>query len=176
MATWAVLATGQSMSQEIADSVRGKCKVAAVSDAIELAPWADCLVSADGSWWRHKKPEFAGPKYTLATVPDTERVVDTPMGTNSGLLALRVAVMLGATRVLLLGIDLHGTHYFGPHTGALKNTTPQRMETFKQQFASYKPRNVEIWNCSPSSHLMAYPKANLEQVLEGMAEPAAPCS
>lgn len=165
MTTWAVLATGESMSQALADSVRGKCKVAAVSDAIKLAPWADILVSADGAWWRHNKPAFDGPKYTLAKVPDTEIVEDVPMGTNSGLVALRKVVSLGATRVLLLGIDLHGTHYFGPHIGGLKNTSPQRMEVFKQQFASYKPRGVEIWNCSLESSLKAYPKANLEDVL-----------
>lgn len=176
MTTWAVLATGESMSQALADSVRGKCKVAAVSDAIKLAPWADILVSADGAWWRHNKPEFEGPKYTLAKVPDTEIVEDVPMGTNSGLVALRKVVSLGATRVLLLGIDLHGTHYFGPHTGGLKNTSPQRMEVFRKQFESYKPKGVEILNCSAISHLTAYPKANLEQVLEGMAEPASPNS
>lgn len=169
MNVWCVLATGQSMNQGIADSVRGKCKVAAVSDAYELAPWADCLVSSDGPWWKRKNPDFHGPKYTLSKTPNAEMVEGVPMGTNSGLLALRVAVMLGATRVLLLGVDLHGTHYFGPHVGGLKNTSPQRMEAFKQQFASYRPKGVEILNCSIGSKLMAYPKASLEKVLEGMA-------
>lgn len=165
MTTWAVLATGQSMSQAVADSVRGKCKVAAVSDAIKLAPWADILVSADGAWWRHNKPEFEGPKYTLAKVPDTEIVEDVPMGTNSGLVALRKVVSLGATRVLLLGIDLHGTHYFGPHTGGLKNTSPQRMEVFRKQFESYKPRGVDIVNLSKNSKLLCYRFGTLEEEL-----------
>lgn len=167
MTTWAVLATGESMSQALADSVRGKCKVAAVSDAIKLAPWADILVSADGAWWRHNKPEFDGPKYTLARIPDVETIEGIPMGTNSGLVTLMKVVELGATRVFLFGIDLHGTHFFGPHVGGLKNTSPQRMEVFRKQFESYKPKGVEILNCSATSHLTAYPKANLEDVLYG---------
>lgn len=166
---FAVLATGPTMSQAVADSVRGKCKVIAVSDAYELAPWADAMVSADAAWWREKKPVFDGPRYTLAYVPDTEKVRDSIMGTNSGLLGLQVAVMMGAKRVILLGIDLHGTHYFGPHK-TLKNTKPHRMAQFHKQFANYKPRGVEIINCSPDSRLECYPKARLEDVLASMAE------
>lgn len=173
MTTFAILATGPSMSQAIADSVRGRCKVIAVSDAIEFAPWCDCLVSADGPWWREKAPEYDGARYTMANFPGIERVTDLPMGSNSGLLAIHVAVKMGATKVLLLGIDLHGTHFFGPHTGRLKNTTAARVATFHKQFANYKPRGVQIFNCNPDSHLKCYPMARLEDHLESMVEPAA---
>lgn len=67
---FAVLASGESMNQALADSVRGKCKVIAVSDTWRLAPWADALVSSDAGWWRHKTPKFDGPKYTLGTFPE----------------------------------------------------------------------------------------------------------
>lgn len=168
----AVLATGPSMSQAVADAVRGKCRVIAVSDAYLLAPWADALVSADAAWWREKKPDFKGPRYTLGRVEGADKVPDSTMGTNSGLLGLQVAVMLGAKRILLLGVDLHGTHYFGPHK-KLKNTPPHRMAQFHQQFANYKPRGVEIFNCSPDSRLECYPKARLEDVLASLAESSA---
>lgn len=62
---YAVLASGESMNQALADSVRGKCKVLAVSDTYLLAPWADGLVSADAGWWRNKSPQFDGKKYTM---------------------------------------------------------------------------------------------------------------
>lgn len=173
MGTWAILATGPSMSQALADSVRGRCRVVAVSDSWQLAPWADALASVDAKWWREKSPGFNGPKFTLGKFPDIEQLTDLAMGSNSGLLGIHVAVKLGATKVLLLGFDLQGTHYFGPHTGNLKNSSPTRVAAFQQQFANYKPRHVEILNCNPNSKLKCYPMARLEEHLEGMVEPAA---
>lgn len=173
MTTFAVLATGPSMSQAVADSVRGKCGVIAVSDSWQLAPWADALVSADAGWWRHKSPVFHGKRYTLGTYPDVEKLEGIPMGTNSGLLGIHVAVMMGATKVLLLGVDLHGTHFFGPHT-TLRNTKPERTRVFHEQFAAYRPKGVTILNCNSASKLKCYPTARLEDEL--LAEPAAPDS
>jgi hypothetical protein len=173
---YAVLASGESMNQAVADSVRGKCKVIAVSDTWQLAPWADALVSADAGWWRHKAPQFDGPKYTMGLVSDTEQIKDVPMGTNSGLLGVMLAVKLGATKVLLLGVDLHGTHFFGNHPLPLRNPNQARLETFKKQFSEYKPKGVQILNCNPDSALTCYPMARLGDHLEGMAELAAPDS
>jgi hypothetical protein len=175
MTTWAVLATGPSMSQAVADQVKGRCKAIAVSDAYRLAPWADALASADGKWWlAHPQAlEFAGRKYTAApdySKPDgVERVHAS--GTNSALLAAMIAVKLGATRVLLLGVDMRspGDHFFGRHQGNLKSTTPARMEEFKRHFAQYQPRGVKIVNCSPGSALKCYPVSDLNDCL---AEPA----
>jgi hypothetical protein len=111
----------------------------------------------------------------MATIPDIEKV-EAPMGTNSGLLAVMLGVKLGATKVLLLGVDLHGTHFFGQHQAPLRNPKPDRLEIFKRQFAEYKPKGVEILNCNPDSALTCYPMARLGDHLEGMAEPAAPDS
>lgn len=161
---FAVLATGPSMSLALADTVRGRCKVVAVSDAINLAPWADALVSSDAKWWRVKQPAFTGPRFCLLEFPDVEQVRDLPMGSNSGLLGIHIAVRMGATKVLLLGVDLHGSHFFGRHTD-LKNTEPHRVAQFHGEFANYKPRGVQILNCNPNSHLKCYPMANLEDEL-----------
>lgn len=91
--------------------------------------------------------------------------------TNSGLLGVKVAVLMGATTVLLCGFDLHspGEHFFGRHGGSLRSTTAQRMEAFKRQFERYQPRGVEIINCTPGSALRVYPTASLNACL---AEPA----
>jgi hypothetical protein len=174
---FAVLATGPSMSQAVADAVRGRCRVIAVSDAYKLAPWADALVSSDRAWWRHHKPEFAGRK--LSGVPvdcvgidGIERVEGTVSGSNSGLIALKVAVSMGATRVLLLGYDMGGAHFFGDHPAPLKNTTPSRFEVFKRQFADYRPKGVEIINCTPGSALTCYPTMELEAALASVAQPS----
>ncbi len=52
------------MSLHIAESIRGRCHVIAVSDAYKLAPWADALVSQDRPWWNYHRPEFAGRKFS----------------------------------------------------------------------------------------------------------------
>lgn len=172
MSTWCVLATGPSMSQAVADAVHGRCKVAAVSDSIRLAPWADVLVSADRAWWdfHGKKLDFAGPRYGV--MPDFQQIkgverVKAPSGTNSALVAAMVAVSLGATKVLLCGVDLHspGDHFFGRHPEGLKSTPAKRLEVFKDQFARYRPKGVEIVNCSPGSALKAYRIGMLEEEL-----------
>lgn len=165
---WAVLATGPSMSQSVADSVRGRCKAIAVSDAYRLAPWADVLVSSDRGWWRHHKPEFAGLKFSGVPVDGIPLAPAVVSGSNSGLIALQVAVSLGAKKVLLLGFDMHGSHFFGPHPSPLRNTKAQRFEVFKRQFADYRPRGVHIFNCTPGSALTCYPMANLEAHLCGL--------
>lgn len=161
MTTWAVLASGPSMSQEVADSVRS-LSVVAVSNTYELAPWANAVVSGDRTWWTNnpQAKEFAGEKFCGLCVEPPKGVTKfsgAMSGSNSALLAIQIAVNKGATRVLLLGVDLHGKHYFGDHKPPLKNPTDQRMEVFKRQFAAYKPNGVEIINCSPDSALKCYP-------------------
>jgi len=173
MTTWVVLATGPSMSQAVADQVKRRCKAVAVSDAWKLAPWADALVSTDGAWWKaHPEAlEFEGRKFgAMQSFRPIESVESFPAEThtNSGLLGLMVAVHLGATRVLLCGIDLNqpGHHFFGRHPVPLKSTSADRMEAFKRQFGRYRPKGVEIINCSLASSLLAYPKIDLVDALE----------
>lgn len=122
MKAWAVLATGPSLSVDQVDRVRGLCRVVAVSDAYKLAPWADCLVSADAAWWkahpdaRHFSAEKWGEVCDFQNVPYVSPM-HVGSGRNSGLLGVMLAVRKGADRVILLGFDLHspGKHFFGEH-------------------------------------------------------------
>lgn len=168
MSTWAVLATGPSMSQELADFVRGKCRAVAVSDAYGLAPWADALVSNDAAWWK-AHPEalaFAGRKFCAAHLPGTERIrAQAPFmyGVNSGLQGMRVAELLGATSILLLGFDLRGSHFFGPHPAPLRNTSPERFRVHIRQFDHW--RGCQVINCTPGSALTRFPFGDVHEVL-----------
>ncbi len=169
MTTWAVLASGPSMSREVAESVRDIPTVA-VSNCYELAPWADVLVSNDRTWWVNnpKALDFDGERYCGLCIETPRGVTKFPgaiSGGNSGLLALQVAVSKGAKRILLFGIDLCGSHYFGDHPAPLKNPSQKRFEVFQKQFEFYKPAGVEIINCSPSSKLRAYPFGNAEELI-----------
>lgn len=76
--TAAILASGPSMTRQIADSVRHLRTIAVSNQGIDnvvdgelvpaFAPWADVLYSADRRWWQENKnaTEFAGLKVTIA--------------------------------------------------------------------------------------------------------------
>ena len=156
------------MSQALADSVRGH-RVVAINNVYELAPWADALAANDLSWWR-KHPEakqFSGSKYSANRIGDGVEQVRSPLVTscsNSGVLALEVAKRQGATRILLLGFDMHGTHYFGKYTNGCTNTTEARRKVHHSQFARWgrANRNIEVINCTEGSALACFPKARLD--------------
>lgn len=179
MSTFVVLASGPSVNQAIADFVRDKCKVVAVSNAYILAPWADALVSNDSQWWRTNCDalNFAGRKFSGASMHGTERLRvegNYPSGCNSGLQGMRVATMLGATKILLLGFDMHaknGHHFFGKHPSPLRNTTESRFKVHIDQFRRW--RGPKVVNCTPGSALTQFPMSTIEKELhESLAEPA----
>lgn len=75
--TCAILASGPSMTREVAQTVRESgCRVIAVSNqGIDtngrpaMAPWADIMYASDATWWlnsRRDALEFAGRKVTIA--------------------------------------------------------------------------------------------------------------
>lgn len=183
--TVAILATGPSMSQAVADTVRGRCGVIAVQDAFKLAPWADLLYGCDPEWWSHHQAHtFAGLKVTCVDrVPHPEVMCLRNTGTrgfdpdpgcirtgsNSGYQALHVAAHTGARRILLCGYDMHGSHFFGPHPKPLRNTTESLFAVFIRNFdaiaAALKARGIEVFNCTPGSRLRRFPFADLGSML-----------
>lgn len=160
-----ILATGESMSQELANSLKGERRIC-VNNAYELAADADALCANDRAWWaaNPKAMLFAGRRFSTQSLGrGVEQINDgvVSSASNSALLALHVAVkVFGATEVRLYGVDMHGSHYFGPYQG-LKNTLPHRFEVFKQQFAAYaaRLRDVNVINCSSTSKLECFPFA-----------------
>jgi hypothetical protein len=174
MTTCVVLATGQSLSPEQIEHVRQahdeqRCKAVAVSNAYQLAPWANAMVSNDIKWWKQHPDalKFGGRKFCGGEHRGTERLKPEPMfptGSNSGLQGMRVALMLGATRIILLGLDMRGTHYFGKHPAGLKNSTPADFHRMLRQFQRWKS-DAEVINCSPGSALTCFKTASLFDVL-----------
>lgn len=162
----AVLCTGQSLTQSDVDLCRERCdKVVAVSDAFHLAPWADALVSYDRAWWRVHKPDFSGLKYHChaEAIEGVEMFEQRPG--NSGTLGLAVAAKWNPKRIVLLGADLKGTHFFGKHTkGGLRNTSNAQFHNMMRQFARLK--YLPVVNCSPDSALACFPKMSLKDALE----------
>lgn len=174
MTTCVVLATGASLTPEQVANVKTahveqRCKAVAVSNAYQLAPWADAMVANDMKWWKQHPDamQFAGRRFCGSDLKGTERLPPAPMfptGSNSGLQGMRVALMLGATRIILIGLDMKGTHYFGKHPSGLKNSTPADFQRMLLQFKRWNSE-AEVINCSPGSALTCFKTANLVDVL-----------
>lgn len=183
--TVAVLASGPSMSQEVADAVRG-IPCIAVNDTFRLAPWAAILYAADRRWWLANPDamEFPGVKIASPVGPGGDVKVLRQSGSvgfdpnpsmvrsggNSGYQAVHVAIQAGAKRILLLGFDMHGTHFFGLHTKkaegrALGNPNEQKFRVWIDRFGALRNRGAEIINCTPGSALDAFPKMSLDEVM-----------
>ena len=186
--TVACIASGQSLTREDCERCR-ELRVIVVNDAYRLAPWADVLYAADGPWWDHKRgvPEFDGIKVTC-TVEAAKRwglkhvaVRNTQgglpyrgvsldpsflvSGGNSGFQAFNLAVLFGAKRIVLLGYDMRGTHFFGEHPSPLRKT--QSFEKWIARFSTVPAmlKGVEVINCTRETALKCFPMARLEEVL-----------
>ena len=167
--TAAVLCTGASLTQDQVDAARGLL-VVAVNGAYELAPWADALAANDHAWWiaNPSAKDFAGRKFSANRIRDVERIKGVESHHCSGVLGLEVAKQLGARRIILLGADMLGGHFFGSYAACgLKDTSAQRREIHKAQFAKWGKinREVEVINCAPGSALECFPRATLAEVL-----------
>jgi hypothetical protein len=133
--TVAVLATGPSMNQALADSVKQYPRIA-VRRAMRFAPDADMLVAIDGrsgtlddSFWDDAK-DFKGLRITgtesealdALYVPMPHEVVTLRDGhtvhiRNNGLAAVRIAAQAGASKILLLGFDTERYEEIHARTG-----------------------------------------------------------
>lgn len=191
--TVAVLASGESMSQRVADAVRAADVPAiAINNTHELAPWADALYGADASWW-HTHPEairFRGIKITASPAcrfdevkllrntgaegfdPDPSGL---RTGGNGGYAGAHIAAQGGADRILLCGFDMRGGHWHPPHEG--RNPKPSSLVRWALRFEGLKaaldPRGVEVINCTPGSAITCFRSLPLEEALAACAEPVA---
>lgn len=170
----ALLAPGPSATREQAESV-WPLPLGVVGCAFQLAPWADFIASSDAKWWRTYPEAMQLPeRYCMANhVRDVERIrMGIATCCNSGVLALEVAKRKGATRILLLGFDMHGSHFFGKYTNGLTNTIPAKRKQHLVQYAQWKRMNpgVEVINCLRTSSLLCFPKRELAECLDENCE------
>jgi hypothetical protein len=187
--TVAILASGPSMSQAVADQVHAAgIPAIAINDTYRLAPWADMLYAADEAWWlRHPAAlDFAGLKVSVGTIKGVHRLRNTGVtgfdpdpgclrtGSNSGYQAVHIAAHAGASRILLCGFDMQGAHFFGRHPNGLANTGPDLFLKFRRHFGELAMVlagcGAEVLNCTPGSALTCFPTAPLEQALAACAE------
>lgn len=179
MTSWALLAPGPSATVGQARmAMDAGYLIGAVGNAFELVERPDFIAATDSRWWRTypQAKETACRRYTMHTVPGCKHVRIPGFGVvNSGVLALECAKREGATRILLMGFDMHGSHFFGPYTNGLGNTSDKRRVIHLQQYAAWAKANqkIEVINCTPGSALKCFPSARLEDALGSGSLPAA---
>jgi len=196
-ATCVVLGSGPSLTREDVRYAQAHADgVIAVNDSYLFAPDATALYAADDKWWRwhhgcvaqHLQgrttyPPFTGQfKYSLGRTvfPDVQILKKGPetglsadrgavaLGRNGCYQAINVAVHFGATRILLLGVDMQGhpsSHFFGRHPD---NSGPPMLvclERFATLLKPLKALGIEVLNCTRKTALECFPRVPLEQAL-----------
>lgn len=171
MTCWALLAPGPSASADDALRVHeAGIPLGAVGNAFELAPFAQFIAATDAAWWRrYPEARKAASTFSILPVAGVETVKIAPV--NSGVLALEVAKRKGAARILLLGFDMHGTHFFGEYRNGLRNTKPHQRAQHLKQYGEWKRanRSVEVVNCTAGSALTCFPARGLDACLAELA-------
>lgn len=152
------------------------------------------VYGCDGPWWRSRKglPEFSGVKLAhdtavCAAYADVHKIeiIDQDRlffdnagligsGGNSGFQAINLAAQFGATRILLVGFDMHtgsGLHWYGRNTWhAANNPTPPNLMRWRDTFGREAPKlramGIEVVNASPDSALICFEHKTIEQALE----------
>lgn len=96
-------------------------------------------------------------------------------GGNSGFQAVNLAVQFGATKLLLIGFDMHdrgGVHWYGRNTWA-KSGNPDEScfarwrRDFDRAAADLEMRGVEVVNAAPHTALTCFRRGTIEQALSG---------
>lgn len=183
MQIWAIVASGQSLRDAEIETLRLArasgiiAGIIAVSNVgIDKIPDADALVSHDSGWWiSHPEAlQFQGRKFSARAYSRTTGFDSNKRGhkkgLNSGLMAMYIARdIYKADKLLLLGFDMHGTHYFGKHTRVyngkpLVNTDERKFKMHIEQFNQFK--GCEVYNCNADSSLLIFPKVNLSDILK----------
>ncbi len=177
--------------------MRGR-KIIAVNDAHRLLPFADVLYACDSAWWNHHKGarSFAGERwsshglcrksndksdaardYGLLLVGGRDSHEGFSLdpdhihyGSNSGFQAVNLAILFGARRIVLVGFDMHGDHFFGKHPKGLRNATSYAgfLRAFERA-AKFLPAHISILNATPGSALRCFPMVDLHVALAAAA-------
>ena len=174
-------------------SPEGRRRVIAINTSYQRAPWADVLYACDLEWWDLYAAKTAAGEWKpfeqqqwTQDIRAAERrgcryIESSPgkglgrtpglihQGQNGAYQAVNLAYQAGARRIVLLGLDLHGTHWHGSHPTPLTNPQPYLFDAWKRNFeqlaVDLRDEGVHVINCSPGTALKAFPTGDLEETL-----------
>jgi hypothetical protein len=195
----ALIGGGPSLTPEHVVTVReAGLRCIAINNAYMVAPFAEVCYFADARWWEKHKDEvdfrfFPGQKCSIQDSMDAikddsvhflrnkhfpnlgvglslnPREIVT--GHHGGFQALNIAILAGATRILLLGFDgkagANGrTHWHSGHGRAVPDAAYQEYrKSFSAAETAIIEAGVTVINCSPGSEINSFPKIALEDAL-----------
>lgn len=187
-----IVASGQSLTTDQVRTIAiarhrspDHVRVMAVNDGIFPCWFADWLHAGDWQWWHwhiQAVHTFPGIKTTLAEdVPEpwvtgylknTGDVGFDPdpshcrTGGSSVYQGIHILVHAGVTDIVLVGVDMQGTHYFGDHPDRVPSQYNTGMlPRWPSIVPTLEERGVSVWNASPSSALEIFPKVDLKDRL-----------
>jgi len=206
--TAVILGSGPSLTRADVDLTRAHCDLTiAINDSYVLAPDATALWGADDKWmvkWHQgcsaahlhngrAYPAFTGQfKFCLSRTPYADVMVlkrgpriglclepdRVALGSNGAHQSINLAVHFGATRIILLGVDMKPGKVFrdgawrpsdhfawlGRHQDDSKPPYEQCLSYMATLAEPLKKSGVEVVNCSPDSALRCFPMRALRDV------------
>jgi hypothetical protein len=178
---------GPSLTGFDFERLRGKGIIVAINDAVRFIPFADVAFTIDTVWIDKRVAvleAFAGEivavvpadyKCPIARARLLRRVNAVKMsargdslstGGNSGFAALAMALMRGASRVLLLGYDMSGAGHFHGGYRWRSRFGAQHYPIWAERFHSLaglaQLTGAEVINCNRGSAITAFPFATIE--------------
>lgn len=177
-----VCAPGRSLP-DLIDGLTTGLPTIAVNDAWKLVPGADILYATDQKWWAEHQgaPGFRGLRVGYQTTQPgvialqqsrtceyDSRLGYIWHGHNSGHAAVHLAAQLGAARIVLVGFDWDGAHFFGEHPKSIRvgmnwSLSEAYWGTLRHALAS---RGVEVRNGTPGSRLKVFEPIDLDEILQ----------
>jgi hypothetical protein len=164
-----------------------------VNDAYRLLPSADVIYFADAKWWEwHKhRPAYRYHPAERCTIYSTGNMVSDSnvhmlrnagqsgistnagelcTGQNSGYQAVNLAVLAGASRIVLVGYDAQPAadgrkHFFGDHPDKTAAPYPQMLVHFRAAAPLIKALGVEVLNASPDSAIDCFRRVPLADAI-----------
>ncbi len=180
--TCAIICTGESAGRIDREPLRKFPRIC-VNDGYILEPEADVLYAADSRWWawhagavaeRFKGRRFCPERLTaekyglefitlerregLSTQPGVIRTGGA-IG-NSGAQAINLAVLLGARRIVLVGMDMGGSHFFGEHPKEIRVSGDFKamVRAMSSMAADLHRYGIDVINTSDCSDIAYWPK------------------
>jgi hypothetical protein len=188
------IASGPSITTEqirLVKKHKSDLFVICVNDAYRLIAGYDAVFAADRQWWKehYDKVETNCKKAKLYTLeghnPYKDRLISIKHtkqvdlhdnvtafhGSNSGQIAIHLAILLGFKDIILIGYDFKKSddgkvHFFGDHPQHLKNAT--NIEQWLHNidiFMSNHGHKANIVNCSNDTSINSIRRSNLEIAL-----------
>jgi hypothetical protein len=188
----AIIAGGPSAKHADLALLRGKVKVVAIKEAIELCPWADAVYGCDGHWWKHRRglPTFAGLKFAYANEiafpgihplrivkTSDDLLMDEPglvgSGGNSGFHVVNATAQWGVVGQMLIGFDMNdraGVHWYGRNGWPNANNPGEdNFRRWRKAFMAAAPKlaslGIDVVNVSKISTLQCFRRAGIDQAM-----------